>query len=153
MDIAHPHWYLFVSTLTGIVTVLWQAQRVTHLCKGSHPHNLTSPMLLSSWSPYLPVPPTYSHTHRVLSRLSANLEIYAADHNVFEQGRQVRLWPPSSSCPSLNSSCQCTSMGRPEFTFQFSLVNLFDLPEPQFFSSTKWNQWSYLHRDYQDVMS
>lgn len=48
MGIVHPHGCSFVGTHTVIVTVLRQAQRVTHLCKGSHPHSLTSHGSLSS---------------------------------------------------------------------------------------------------------
>lgn len=163
MGIVCPHGCFFVGTNTGIVTVFRQAQRVTHLCKGSHPHSLTSPMSLSPWSPHLPVLPTPSHTHRVLGCLSANLEFYAVDHSIFQQARQVRSYcddsPPMTSILSL-PPCWTASASMLAWA---NLIHLSDVsgknilfPWASVFSSMKWDKWPCLpswHRYYQDAMN
>lgn len=82
VGIVHPLGCLFMSTHTGIVTVLGQAQRVMHLCKrtthrvspppGHRPHDAHTSST------------TYRLTYSQGVRLSANLEFYTLDHN-FQQ--------------------------------------------------------------------
>lgn len=116
MEIVHPHGYLLVSTHTDIVPVPRQAETVTHMCKGSHPHSLTSHMSLSPWSPHLPVSPTHSHTHRELGCWSLNLEFYTADHSILQQWRQVHLYVDGCPPPPFNVVLPLTEQLLPPWT-------------------------------------